>query len=139
LITPHARYSYHTHSDGKDSFVNDIKDHRTLIDGYYYWIIRLNPEDAAARGVRDGDLVKVYNDRGAVICAVQATKRIRQGVAHSYASSAKYEPIGEPGHSPDRGGSMNLLTPSRNIITKSHSHAANSCLVQVEKWNKERS
>lgn len=137
LITPHARYSFHTHNDGKDSFINDIKDHRTLIEGYYYWIIRLNPADAEARGVTDGDLVKVYNDRGAVICAVQVTRRVRPGVVHSYTSCAKYEPIGEPGYSPDRAGCMNLLTPSRNIIKRSHSHAANSCLVQIEKWNEE--
>ncbi|MGD0917159.1 MAG: molybdopterin-dependent oxidoreductase [Thermodesulfobacteriota bacterium] len=138
LITPHSRYSFHTHSDGKDSFINDIKDHRSLIEGYYYWIIRLNPEDAAVRGIRDGDLVKVFNDRGAVICAAQATRRVRPGVAHSYASSAKYEPIGEPGYSPDRAGCMNLLTSSRNIIARSHSHAANSCLIQIEKWKEER-
>ena len=43
LITPHPRFSYHTLSDGKDSSVNDIRDHRVLVDGYYYWIVRLNP------------------------------------------------------------------------------------------------
>jgi trimethylamine-N-oxide reductase (cytochrome c) len=135
LITPHPRYSFHTHTDGKDTFINDIKDHRTLIDGYYYWIVRLNPVDAAARGIKENDVVKVFNDRGAVICAAQVTKRVRAGAAHSYASSAKYEPIGEPGSSPDRAGCMNLLTSSRNIIKRSQSHAANSCLVQIEKWS----
>jgi len=134
LITPHPRYSFHTHSDGKGTYINDIKDHRTLIDGYYYWIVRLNPKDAEARGIRENDLVKVFNDRGTVICAAQVTKRIRTGVVHSYASSAKYEPIGEPGHSPDRAGCMNLLTSSRNIIKRSQSHAANSCLVEIKKW-----
>ena len=33
--------------DGKDTWINDIKDHRVLIDGYYYWIIRINSKDAA--------------------------------------------------------------------------------------------
>ncbi len=70
----------------------------------------------------------------AMTVMAQVTKRVRTGVAHSYASSAKYEPMGEPGYSPDRAGSMNLLTSSRNIIKRSQSHAANSCLVQVEKW-----
>ena len=36
---------------GKDSFLNNIPDHRILVDGYYYWVIRLNPEDAAKRGI----------------------------------------------------------------------------------------
>jgi trimethylamine-N-oxide reductase (cytochrome c) len=133
LLTPHPRYSFHTHSDGKDSFINDIEDHRTWVDGYYYWNIRLNPEDAEARGIKAKELVKVFNDRGEVICAAQITARIRPGVAHGYESSATYDPVGEPGHSPDRGGCLNLLTPSRNIIKNSHSTASNSCLIQVEK------
>jgi trimethylamine-N-oxide reductase (cytochrome c) len=134
LISPHARFSFHTHHDGKSSFINDIKDHRVLIEGYYYWIVRVNPRDAADRGIQDNDLVKVFNDRGEVVCAAQVTERIRQGTVHSYESSAVYDPIGEPGYAPDRGGCINLLTPKRNIIKKSHSIAANSCLVQIAKW-----
>ena len=138
LISPHPRYSFHTLGDGKDSFINDIKDHRSLVDGYYYWIVRLNPTDAAPRGIADNDLVKVFNDRGAVICAARLTQRLAPGTVHSYESSANYDPIGEPGESPDRGGCINLLTPKRMMIKKSHSHAANSCLVQIEKWRGEQ-
>lgn len=134
LITPHPRYSFHTMGDGKHSWVNDIGDHRVLINGYRYWIVRIHPQDAEQRGIREHDLVKVFNDRGAVICAAQLTQRIRPGTVHSYESSAVYDPVGEPGSSPDRGGCMNLLTPSRPMIKKSHSFAANSCLVQIEPW-----
>jgi molybdopterin guanine dinucleotide-containing S/N-oxide reductase-like protein len=134
LITPHPRYTFHTMGDGKDSWLNDINDHRVLIDGYYYWIVRINPKDAEARGIKTNDLVKVFNDRGAVICAAQVTERVPPGTVHSYESSAVYDPIGEPGFSPDRGGCVNILTPSRPMIKKSHSVAANSCLVQVQKW-----
>jgi trimethylamine-N-oxide reductase (cytochrome c) len=134
LITPHPRYSFHTMGDGKHSWVNEIEDHRVLIDGYRYWIVRINAKDAEARGIRDRDLVKVFNDRGAVLCAAQLTQRVPPGTVHSYESSAVYDPIGEPGASPDRGGCMNILTPSRPMIKKSHSFAANSCLVQIEKW-----
>jgi molybdopterin guanine dinucleotide-containing S/N-oxide reductase-like protein len=134
LITPHPRYSFHTMGDGKQSWINDIKDHRVLIDAYYYWIVRLNPSDARARAIANSDLVKVFNDRGAVICAAQVTERVGPGTAHSYEGSAIYDPTGLPGQSPDRGGCMNILTPSRPIIKKSHSIAANSCLVQIEKW-----
>ena len=78
----HPRFSFHTMGDGKDSWINDIK-HRVLIDGYYYWIVRLNPKDAEARGIRENDLVKAFNDRGAVICAAQVTERVRPGTVHS--------------------------------------------------------
>jgi len=134
LITPHPRYSFHTMGDAKHSWINDIEDHRILIDGYHYWIIRINPADAGNRGIKERDLVRVYNDRGEVICAAQVTERVRPGTVHSYESAAIYEPVGEPGSSADRGGCMNLLTPSRHIIKKSHSVASNSCLVQIEKW-----
>jgi len=69
-----------------------------------------------------------------VICAARMTERVGPGTVHSYEGSAVYDPLGEPGSSPDRGGCMNVLTPGRPIIKKSHSIAANSCLVQIEKW-----
>jgi anaerobic selenocysteine-containing dehydrogenase len=134
LITPHPRFSFHTMGDGKDSIVNDVKDHRVLIDGYYYWILRMTCGDAEKRGIKHGDLVKVFNDRGSVICVAQITERLPKGTVHSYESSAVYDPVGEPGSSADKGGCMNQLTPSRSIIKKSHSTASNSCLVQIEKW-----
>ena len=89
---------------------------------------------ASVPGIKPDDLVKVFNDRGAVICAVQVTERLPQGTVHSYCSSAVYDPMGEPGYSVDRAGTINLLTPSRPIIKKSHSTASNTCLVQIEKW-----
>jgi trimethylamine-N-oxide reductase (cytochrome c) len=135
LISPHSRFSYHTMSDGKDSSVNDIREHRVLVDGYYYWVIRLNHRDALARGIRENDLVAVYNDRGTVICAAHLTERLPQGVVHAYESSACYEPLGEPGLSADRGGCINQLTPKRSIAKKVTGTAANSCLVQIEHWD----
>jgi molybdopterin guanine dinucleotide-containing S/N-oxide reductase-like protein len=137
LISPHPRFSFHTMHDAKDGFMNDVKDHRVLVDGHYYWIVRINSKDAEARGIKENDLAKVFNDRGAVICAAQVTERVPTGTVHSYESSGNYDPIGEPGYSADRGGCINQLTPGRTMIKKSHAMAANSCLVQIEKWNGE--
>ena len=139
LISPHPRFSFHTHADAKDSTINDISDHRVLIDGYYYWIVRINTKDAEVRGINNNDLTKMFNDRGAVICAAQVTERLPSGTVHSACSSAVYDPEGEPGESTDRGGCINLLTSSRNIIKKSHSTASNSCLVQIQKCNAKES
>ena len=82
LVSPHPRFSFHTQSDGKDSTILDVKDHRVLIDGHYYWIVRINPEDAAPRELKQHDLVKVFNDRGTVICATQVTGRVPPGTVH---------------------------------------------------------
>ncbi|MBK6863698.1 MAG: molybdopterin-dependent oxidoreductase [Ideonella sp.] len=135
LISPHSRFSYHTMCDGKESSVNDIEEHRVLVDGYYYWVIRINADDAAARGLRMHDLVRVFNDRGAVVCAARLTQRLPRGVVHAYESSAVYDPVGEPGYSVDRGGCVNQLTPKRSIAKKVTGTAANSCLVQIEAWD----
>ena len=134
LISPHPRYTFHTQNDGKDAFCNDIKEHRVLVDGYYYWVLRINPADAALRGIRHHDLVEAFNDRGSVICAAHVTERLPAGVVHSYSSSAVYDPVGEPGKSPDRGGCINILVPSRPILKKSNSSASMSCLVEVRTW-----
>jgi len=135
MISPHSRYSFHTKGDGKDTAINDIRDHRVKIDGYYYWIVRLNTADAAARGIKDNDLVKLFNDRGAVICAAQITERVLPGVIHARQASAVYDPVGKPGYSVDRGGCINQLTPSRTQTAKTHSAAYNSCLIEIELWD----
>ena len=134
LVTPHARFSFHTHCDGKGSFINDIDDHRVMIEGHFYWILRINPLDAEARGIREGMLVKVFNDRGAVVCAARVTGRVRPGVVHGYESSARYEPIGEPGRSPDRGGALNVLTPKESQFARGHSLGNSNCLVEIVPW-----
>ena len=98
LVSPHPRYSYHTHYDGKETWIDEIPEHRREgPDGRRYWVLRINPRDAEPRGIKNGDLVKVYNDRGAVICIAEVTERIRPGVVHAYESSGVYEPLGEPG------------------------------------------
>ncbi len=137
LISPHSRYSFHTMQDGKDSWINDIKDHRIFINGHYYWIMRLNPVDAKARNIKHGDIIEAYNDRGSVILYAFLTERVPAGTVHSYESSAEYKPIGEPGKSPDIGGCVNILTPSRPMVKKSHSTASNSCLIEIRKWEGE--
>ena len=126
----------HTMGDAKDSFMNDIDDHRLLVDGYYYWIARMNPVDANARGLKDGELVLLYNDRAGVVCALQVTDRIRPGVVHSYGSSAEYDPLGKIGASVDRGGCVNMLT-SKRFITKTSSGQALDCQLEVKRWEGE--
>jgi trimethylamine-N-oxide reductase (cytochrome c) len=134
LISPHPRFSFHTMGDAKESWLNEVKDHRVLKeDGYYYWIIRVNSKDAYTRGIRENDLVRVFNERGTVICAAQVTERLPPGTVHSYESCADYDPLGKPGESADRGGCINILTPSRYITKNSSGMAPNSCLVEIEK------
>ena len=84
------------------------------------------------------DLIKLFNERGAVICAAHVTHRVRSGMVHSRQASAVYDPVGKPGYSADRGGCVNQLTPNRTQSLKTHSAAYNSCLIEIELWDGER-
>jgi len=67
------------HGDSKESWLNEVTDHRVLVDGHRYWVMRLNAKDAATRGIKEGDLIRAYNDRGSVILAAQVGERVLPG------------------------------------------------------------
>jgi anaerobic selenocysteine-containing dehydrogenase len=135
IISPHPRFSYHTHNDNKSLWLDDIPTHRVKKDGYSWWPVRIHPSDAQLRGIKEGDVVKLFNDRGTVLCVAHVTERVRPGTVHSYEAAAKYDPL-EPGKagSPDRGGCVNLLSPGRIVSKKVPGEAQNSCLVEIAKW-----
>jgi anaerobic selenocysteine-containing dehydrogenase len=139
LIATHSRYSFHTNVDGKGGFLNDIEDHRVRIAGHCYWLLRMNADDATWRGIAHHDLVKVFNDRGAVICAADVSPLVTRGVVKSSESSAEYIPVQVDGETVDIGGSLNVLTSSRPQMKGTSGMAPNSCLVQVVKWRVEAS
>ena len=134
MIATHSRYSFHTSMDGKNSAVNQVEDHRALIAGHRFYLLRLNPADAAARGIRHRDLVKIFNDRGAVICAADISPLVVPGVVKSYEASAEFQLVEVAGETVEIGGCLNLITSSRTQTRGTSSMAPNSCLVEIEKW-----
>ena len=135
LVSPHPRFSFHTHYDTHTSWLDEIPIHRIIKDGYAWWPARIHPSDAERKGIQNHDIVRLYNDRGSVLCIAVITERIMPGIIHSYASSAKYDPL-EPGkpNSTDRGGCVNLLTSSRMLSKNAPGMTPNSCLIEIEKW-----
>jgi anaerobic dimethyl sulfoxide reductase subunit A len=87
----------------------------------------LNPADARARGLREGDRAKVFNRRGALVMKVRLTERLRPGVAE-VPVGAWYAP-GPDGV--DYGGCSNVLT--RAEVSPGGAFPSNTALVQVEK------
>lgn len=45
-------------------------------------LLEMHATDAAARGLVDGQVVRVFNDRGTYHCALRVSSRARQGVVH---------------------------------------------------------
>jgi anaerobic selenocysteine-containing dehydrogenase len=135
LVSPHPRFSFHTHYDKHAPWLAEIPGHRISKDDYQWQTVRMHPDDAFPRGIKNKDIVKMFNDRGAVLGAVQITERIKPGIVHCCCSSGSYDPL-EPGkaYSVDRGGCVNLLTSSRMISKNAPGMAPNSCLIEVSKW-----
>jgi trimethylamine-N-oxide reductase (cytochrome c) len=51
-------------------------------DGYAYSPMWMNPEDATARGIKNHDIVKIYNERGIVLAAAIVEERVISGAVH---------------------------------------------------------
>ena len=134
LLTPHTRYPFHIMGDDEGCTLQDIREHRVTVNGHSYLVARVNRQDAEARGVRDDDLVRLWNHRGSVVCAAQLTDRLRPGVVSACTGSAQYRPAGEPGNSTDLGGCVNMLSPKKTITEQSSGMAPNTSLIQFEKW-----
>ncbi len=135
LISPHPRMTFHTHHDTHVPWLCEIPANRILKDGYYWHTVRIHPVDAEARGIKDRDIVKLYNDRAAVLGIAVVTERIRPGIVHSYEGSSLYDPVeaGNPS-SPDRGGCINLLTSGRTISENVPGMAPGSVLIEMSRW-----
>jgi anaerobic dimethyl sulfoxide reductase subunit A len=93
----------------------------------YLQAVSIHPVDAAERGVRDGDPVRVFNDRGQMVLPARVTMSIMPGVI-DIPQGAWYAPdkMGV-----DRGGCANTLT--NDITSPAGAFASNQILAQVEK------
>jgi len=101
-------------------------------DGYNYEPLWINPADASARGIENGDVVKVYNERGVVLGGAYVTERIITGVVYMD-HGARYDPI-VPGEI-DRGGAINTITPHNLTSKNATGMVVSSFLVEVAKAN----
>jgi trimethylamine-N-oxide reductase (cytochrome c) len=99
-------------------------------DGYQYEPVWLHPAEAEKRGIRHGDIVKVYNERGVVLAGAYVTERLTPGVAY-VDHGARLDPI-DVGKI-DRGGAINTITPHNNTSKNSTGMAVSGFLVEVAK------
>jgi biotin/methionine sulfoxide reductase len=96
--------------------------------------ILMHPDDAAARGLVDGQAVRIFNDRGAVCGGLRVSAEIRPGVV-AMATGAWWNPA-VPGStdSPCLHGNPNVLTQDVGTSRLGQGSAAQSCLVEIEAW-----
>ncbi|WES68668.1 molybdopterin guanine dinucleotide-containing S/N-oxide reductase [Superficieibacter sp. HKU1] len=94
--------------------------------------ITLHPQDAAARGIQEGDVVRVWNQRGQVLAGAVITDGIRPGVLCIHEG-------GWPGLDPQAGGickngAVNVLTKDLPSSRLGNGCAGNTALAWVEKY-----
>ena len=91
------------HTKRRCHSIHDNNQAMHKIDPQMLW---MNPVDAAARNLQDGDLAEVFNDRGRIRMPVRVTDRIMPGVT-AISQGAWYRP---DENGTDTAGSINVLT-----------------------------
>ncbi|WP_342133559.1 molybdopterin dinucleotide binding domain-containing protein, partial [Hydrogenophaga sp. OTU3427] len=97
-------------------------------------VCTLHPRAAAARGVADGDVVRLFNDRGACLAAVRLCETMREDVVQ-LPTGAWFDPMDDgQGRMMCVHGNPNVLT--RDVGTSSLGQGCTGQLtvVQVERF-----
>jgi biotin/methionine sulfoxide reductase len=95
--------------------------------------IRVNPADAARRGIRDGDVVRAFNARGACLAGAIVDPDVMAGVA-VMATGAWFDPPDAAGE-PERHGNPNVLTLDIGTSPLAQGASALTVLIEIERWN----
>ncbi len=97
--------------------------------------VEINPIDAEDRGLKNGDIVKLFNDRGACLAGIKIEKKVMQGVAQ-ISTGAWYDPQNPLEYgSICKHGNPNILTRDKGTSKLGQGPIAHSCLIEMEKYN----
>ncbi len=130
IVSNHPRWRLHANMDDIP-WIREIPTCKVKgPDGYMYEPVWINPADAEPLGIKSGDVVKIYNDRGWVLGGAWVTERIRPRVVYQD-HGARLDPI-EPGVS-DRGGANNLIAPTKTTSKHAAGEVTSGFLVNIEK------
>ncbi|MFU2047533.1 trimethylamine-N-oxide reductase TorA [Avibacterium gallinarum] len=130
LVTPHPYYRLHSqlaHTSLRQKYaVNDREP------------VLIHKDDAATRGIVDGDIVRIYNQRGQVLAGAVVTDGIIKGTVALH-EGAWYDPadLGQSDKPLCKNGCPNVLTRDEGTSKLAQGNSPNTCIVQVEKFTGE--
>lgn len=130
LVTPHPYYRLHSqlaHTSLRQKYaVNDREP------------VLIHTEDAKARGIANGDIVRLFNKRGQVLAGAVVTDGIIQGTV-ALREGAWYDPLdlGVSEKPLCKNGCPNVLTRDEGTSKLAQGNSPNTCILQVEKFTGE--
>ncbi|WP_127115152.1 molybdopterin-dependent oxidoreductase [Shimia sediminis] len=122
VVSPHPWFRLHSQMDQS----------KTLRDLYKVQgrePVRINAQDAAKRGIEDGDLVELYNDRGTVIAGAVVSDDIMPGVVSIYEGC--WPSLDSKGRC--NSGLVNFITSTQRASGLSEATSANTTLIEMRK------
>jgi molybdopterin guanine dinucleotide-containing S/N-oxide reductase-like protein len=130
IVSNHPRWR--VHAQGEDiSWFREIPTCKVKgPDGYLYQPLWIHPIDASQRGIKNGDIVKIYNERGAVLGGAFVTERIIPGAVSQDHGASVDEIIPQE---LDRAGNNNAIAPAGLTSKNATGMATSGYLVEVEK------
>lgn len=99
--------------------------------------VDIHPADADRRGIRTGDIVRLFNARGSCLASANVTANVASRVVR-LSTGAWFDPQDWSGNKVlEKHGNPNALTADIAASSFSQGCAAQSCLVDVEKYVEE--
>ncbi len=134
VISNHPRWRG-MHAQGDDiDWLREIPTSKVKgIDGYMYEPIWIHPKDAEKRGIKSGDIIGMFNEKGTVLGGAYVTERIIPGAVYQDHGARSDFIVAGPTEFIDRGGNNNLICPEKTIGQKSTGQVCSGFLVEVQK------
>ncbi|NVJ54623.1 MAG: trimethylamine-N-oxide reductase TorA [Campylobacteraceae bacterium] len=128
LISPHPSHRLHSQLNN-----TSLRKKYAVADREPIWI---NTKDAKAKGIKSGDVVRVFNDRGEILTGAIVTDGLKEGIVRVQ-EGAWYDPL-EKGKIGTlcKNGNANLLTKDIPTSELAVGNSSNTALVNIEKYTK---
>ena len=96
--------------------------------------VRMHPADAAARGITEGDIVRLYNERGACLAGAVLSEALRPGVVQ-LSTGAWYDPEDPVATTPlCVHGNPNVLTRDAGTSRLAQGSTGQLSRVEIERF-----
>jgi biotin/methionine sulfoxide reductase len=95
--------------------------------------VALHPDDALRRGIKEGDVVRIHNGRGACLAGAVISDTLSPGVA-KLSCGAWYDPSDAGDGALCAHGNANMLTHDRGTSKLSQGPSSGTNMVEIERW-----